>query len=642
MHVTNIGSAALTGTLSLGGAGASAWSFDGSATLSLSPGASRDIRVTLSTATRGRFDATLSIAHNASASPYTVALTGAVVPAPDAFEPNNGIGSATDLGQITNWRRDDLTLHNGSDEDWYRFSVPSTGILDIAATFAASEGDLDFTLYDANGGVLAASTTRGDTEAASVNVPGGVPLYLRVYSRGDGANVYSLMLAHTPTNEAPTDVWLDVDTTRENSDTTSGPWTVGTLHAADPNLPDDAVSFTLTAGAGDDDNGQFEIVGGVLRFRQGTTLDFESQAQYQLRVRATDAAGLGYDESLVVHLTDVNEYDPRVASARFSVRDTAAAGATVGRVQASDADTAQSVRFAIVGGNADGAFAIDAATGELTVRVAGLLDGVSSPQRTLTIRAVDSGTPARSGEATVTIDVLSAPGAVIRRTGQRYGTIQQAINASASGDVIDVADGFYDENLFVDRNITIQAVHDGQVVIDGPGMDVNDGKVIQVTSSATFIGLHLQNAHNGIYQRDVGAHVVAKRMLVSNVLTAFIINNSGGNQGTFDVSNSTIVDSYAGLAINDGGTIVGRNLILSNVQVAYGAWNAIAIIPDHNLLDRVGQVASGGGIQADPAQLIGDPHFRDPINGDYRLAAGSPAIDTGMFLGDSFLGAAPD
>jgi hypothetical protein len=56
-------------------------------------------------------------------------LDGSVLPAPDAFEPNDTLGTATDIsaaliGGGGSWNTSDLSIHRESDQDWFRFEAP--------------------------------------------------------------------------------------------------------------------------------------------------------------------------------------------------------------------------------------------------------------------------------------------------------------------------------------------------------------------------------------------------------------------------------------------------------------------------------------------------------------------------------------
>jgi hypothetical protein len=127
---------------------------------------------------------------------------------------------------------------------------------------------------------------------------------------------------------------------------------------------------------------------------------------------------------------------------------------------------------------------------------------------------------------------------------------------------------------------------------------------------------------------------------------SYSIDNWAERIGSIDIVNSVISGGEYGVEINDGGTISVTNSIIAGATTAYFAHNAIAILPDHNLLYNVAQVGGygpiGGGIADDPAQIIADPLFVDTTHGNFHLLSGSPAVDSGRDIGLPFDGASPD
>jgi hypothetical protein len=100
--------------------------------------------------------------------------------------------------------------------------------------------------------------------------------------------------------------------------------------------------------------------------------------------------------------------NPPVANdASFNVAENSANGTVVGTYAAADPDAGQALAYAITAGNADGAFAIGAATGQITVADGTKLDFEAAPTRTLTVSATDNGSPALSDTGVVTISVTN-------------------------------------------------------------------------------------------------------------------------------------------------------------------------------------------------------------------------------------------
>jgi hypothetical protein len=77
----------------------------------------------------------------------------------------------------------------------------------------------------------------------------------------------------------------------------------------------------------------------------------------------------------------------------------------VGVVGATDPDAGQTLSYSIVGGNTNGAFAIDPSTGAITVADAAAIDFEATPVFTLTVRAVDDGAGALAGFGEITINL---------------------------------------------------------------------------------------------------------------------------------------------------------------------------------------------------------------------------------------------
>ena len=102
-------------------------------------------------------------------------------------------------------------------------------------------------------------------------------------------------------NHAPTGISISSQVTRE--DLVVG-GAVGTLSTTDLNGWD-SFTYTFAAGAGDENNASFEIVGDEIRSL--VAFDFETQSQYSIRVRSTDAAGAWVEKSFTIAVTDVNE-----------------------------------------------------------------------------------------------------------------------------------------------------------------------------------------------------------------------------------------------------------------------------------------------------------------------------------------------
>ncbi len=94
---------------------------------------------------------------------------------------------------------------------------------------------------------------------------------------------------------------------------------------------------------------------------------------------------------------------PVIVAQTFSMPENSVNGTVIGTVVATDPD-AGTLIYAITSGNTGNVFAINSATGELTV--AGALDYESTTTYTLKISVTDNGTPPKTSEAFITVDIL--------------------------------------------------------------------------------------------------------------------------------------------------------------------------------------------------------------------------------------------
>jgi len=181
---------------------------------------------------------------------------------------------------------------------------------------------------------------------------------------------------------------------------------VGTVAANDPDVGQ-SHTFVITGG---NTGGAFAInaTTGALTVATPSVLDFETAPTFSLTVLVTDDGSpvLSGSTGVVINLMDVNE-PPVVSGGPFSVAENSPAGTVVGTATAGDPDAGQSSTFAITGGNSGGAFAIHPTTGQITVTTPSALDFETTPIFSLTIQATDNGSPARSGSATVTINLTN-------------------------------------------------------------------------------------------------------------------------------------------------------------------------------------------------------------------------------------------
>lgn len=119
------------------------------------------------------------------------------------------------------------------------------------------------------------------------------------------ANRPVLEIVFSESNAAPTDIQLNPAAIAEAGGSVT-PRVVGTLSATDADTGD-THTFSLAAGTGDSDNGQFEIQSGTLRLRAGVAIDRETTSVLHVRVAATDSKNARIEKEIDVAVTNVNE-----------------------------------------------------------------------------------------------------------------------------------------------------------------------------------------------------------------------------------------------------------------------------------------------------------------------------------------------
>jgi len=201
----------------------------------------------------------------------------------------------------------------------------------------------------------------------------------------------------TNTNVAPTEILLSNSTIDENAVGA----VIGTISVTDPDFGD-THTFTLS-------DARFQIVGGQLVLAPGESLDFEAEPSISIDITAKDAGNLTFTQNFIINVIDVNEppsppIDNNIAANLVS--ENAADGTAVGiTAHATDPDAGDSVTYDLTD-DAGGRFAINAATGVVTVADGSLLNFESATSHQITVRATSAG--GLSSEQIFTINVTDA------------------------------------------------------------------------------------------------------------------------------------------------------------------------------------------------------------------------------------------
>ena len=333
-----------------------------------------------------------------------------------------------------------------------------------------------------------------------------------------------------PVNVAPTDISLVDNTLAENLSVATE---VGTFSTTDPN-PGDTFTYTLVSGTGDQDNGQFTIVGHLLQ--SNAVFDFETQNSYSVRVRATDQGGLFVEDTFAISVGDVNEA-PTITSngggdtAAVTVPENTLAVTTV---TASDPDAAQTLTFGFGGGADDGKFTLDSSSRALTfstrpdfelpadtsgnnvyevvVEVKDSQGLVDTQDIAVTVTDVAEGQTVyvnadferfTAGDVIPDADPNTPGNQQVIYQVDAFANLQAGANAAQAGGTVLLTDttakpGNYSENISIGKDLTIRATSSSvdSVVVDGGGL----GSVFAIAGATVALeGFVIQNgsAANG-------------------------------------------------------------------------------------------------------------------------------------------------
>ncbi|MEI7899021.1 MAG: Ig-like domain-containing protein [bacterium] len=136
--------------------------------------------------------------------------------------------------------------------------------------------------------------------------------------------------------------------------------------------------------------------------------------------------------AVAIAVTPVNDA-PVASDAAFALNENSDYGTVVGTVSATDPDVGDTRAYAITSGNAGGAFAINSASGQITV--AGPLNHAAIPLYSLTVTVTDSGLLADSADVTITVDdVNEAPVAVAQSVSMAPNSAQAITLAATDAD----------------------------------------------------------------------------------------------------------------------------------------------------------------------------------------------------------------
>ncbi|MCX6355152.1 MAG: right-handed parallel beta-helix repeat-containing protein [Candidatus Aureabacteria bacterium] len=240
--------------------------------------------------------------------------------------------------------------------------------------------------------------------------------------------------------------------------------------------------------------------------------------------------------------------------------------------------------------------------------------------------------------------------ALAQSEGQPAPSIQALIDSAHDGDVINLPEGVFAEQIVLKDGVTLVGAPGGKTVIDGTGkVAVVTGAQDSLLSNLTIIGGKVGIDTHGAFMGVVDCTIKGSTIMGIHVCgnSALIINNllDGGSI----CCNSSCPAIICNTVVKQGGPGIWtwyapgpkifNNLIVgAKLGVHAGAGSAPALSNNAFWNNKMDQAGCDAGI----APIKADPLFVKPETGDYTLQPSSPLISAGCPVDGLWGGEKPD
>ncbi len=263
-----------------------------------------------------------------------------------------------------------------------------------------------FAIDGSTGEVTVADGTLLDREAAASQ-----DVTVRATSSDGSANTETMTIALDDVDEFDVGVVTDSDATANAVDeNAANGTTVGVTALASDDDATDSVTYSLD----DDAGGRFAIDGstGEVTVADGTLLDREADASYDITVRATSSDTSFSTAVMTINVLDSNETPAAVALSNNTVDENTdtSGGYSVGSLSTTDPDAGDTHSYSIVGGADVALFSIGGVGSNELIVNDGILDFETQSDYQVTVRTTDNGGLTHDQSFTVSVsDLNDAP-----------------------------------------------------------------------------------------------------------------------------------------------------------------------------------------------------------------------------------------
>ena len=254
-------------------------------------------------------------------------------------------------------------------------------------------------------------------------------------SDGTFTDTYDITIALTDVNEF-TPVITSANTVSIDENPTAG-FSIITVTATDDDYTA-SLSYDIQNNANPDGDGDLafaiDAITGVLTVNDVDDFDREENASVTVNVRVSDGVNTA-TQVITVSLNDINDVVPVITAGQtFSVAEDETNGFVVGTVSATDGDVTPTTfsGWSIISGNDQSIFAINAATGQITIADDTNLDREQFSDFTLELTVSDGVNTSSSESVLITIDDVNDETPVID-PAQEFTISEDVANGTSVG-----------------------------------------------------------------------------------------------------------------------------------------------------------------------------------------------------------------
>jgi Ca2+-binding RTX toxin-like protein len=329
------------------------------------------------------------------------------------------------------------------------------------------------------------------------------------------------------------------------------------------------LQYTLTDSAG----GRFAIDTntGVITVANGAALDYEASSSQHIVVRISNQFGQVFDKAFDIAISNVNEAPTGASLSANKVEEGAANGTIIGTVAGADPDAGGALSYSLVS-NANGRFAINATTGQLSLADRSQLDHVNSPTVNIIVRVADQG--GLTFDKTFTIQVLEPN---LAPTDIQLSATTVAENVAPGTAVATLS--ATDPNAGDTFTYTIVGGASDKFAISGNQLVVKSGAVIDFETTPTLSVTIRVADHDGVgFDKTF-------TIAVTNVNEAPANATLGGGTVAENAANGTVVGTVAGTD-PDAGSVLTYSLVNNaGGRFAINANTGVITVANGSLLD---------------------------------------------------------